>query len=253
MQESKPIKDQLHLAAQYLAAANISFLEKKADDSHTNLGFDVDTMSLKTHDLSASGDILSLNYRKFSLEWSSKGKSASIALNGKSHKEVLSWLQEQSQTQLSREYVYAFHYELPYTIDDEFEFQLTDISRLEELRNLRVLAEYTLERVIEKNKLNTPVRIWPHHFDTGGYTALDETSGIAIGFGMAIPDSLSDTHYFYISGYKNGSAVFPNSANDLTLGKWVDQGFKGAIVSAADLIESESVQFFQEAIDQFKQ
>jgi hypothetical protein len=38
------MKDQLHIAAQYLAAANMSFLEKKADDSHTNLGFNTDTM-----------------------------------------------------------------------------------------------------------------------------------------------------------------------------------------------------------------
>ena len=70
---------------------------------------------------------------------------------------------------------------------------------------------------------------------------------------MAIPDTLSDEHYFYISAYKNGSAILPSSQSDLSLGKWVNQGFTGAILSATNLVESESVQFFQEAIDQFKQ
>lgn len=253
MQEYKSMKDQLHLASQYLAAANMSFLEKKADDSHTNVGFDADTKRIETYDLSSSGDKLSLNYRRFSLEWTSQNGVTSLSLDGKTHKEIIQWLQELSQTHLAKEYVYKFHYELPYTIDDKFQFKLTDAARLEYLSNLRILAQYTLERVIQTNALSSPIRIWPHHFDTGAYAQLDSTSDIYIGIGMAIPDTLSDAHYFYISAYKNGSAILPSPQSDLSLGKWVSQGFTGAILPVTNLVESESVQFFQEAIDQFKQ
>ena len=31
--------NQIHIAAQYLATTSINFLTKKADDSHTNVGF----------------------------------------------------------------------------------------------------------------------------------------------------------------------------------------------------------------------
>lgn len=58
----------MHLAAQYLAAAGISFVEKKADYSHTNLGWSIDKQRLETHPLSEKGDVLALNYNTFSLE-----------------------------------------------------------------------------------------------------------------------------------------------------------------------------------------
>lgn len=41
----------MHLAAQYLAAAGISFVAKEDDDSHTNLGFSAETGSMTTHPL----------------------------------------------------------------------------------------------------------------------------------------------------------------------------------------------------------
>ena len=79
----------MHLAAQYLAAAGISFVEKKADDSHTNLGWSIDKQRLETHSLSTDGDVLALNYNTFSLEWDSLENNASFALDGKTHQQVL--------------------------------------------------------------------------------------------------------------------------------------------------------------------
>ncbi len=251
MPEYKSMKDQLHLASQYLAAANMSFLEKKADDSHTNVGFDLKTKRMETYDLSPSGDRLSLNYRTFSLEWVSQNNIDSLSLDGKTHGEVLKWLQEQSQTHLAKKYSYEFHYELPYTIASDYQFKRTDISQLEHLCNLRILAEYTLESIVETNHLDSPIRIWPHHFDTGAYAPLGDT-GISVGIGMAIPDTLSDVHYFYISGYKDGKAILPSSQSDLRLGKWMQEGFTGAILPVTNLVESEAIQFFQETIDQYK-
>jgi len=241
----------MHLAAQYLAAAGISFTKAKEDDSHTNLGFDIETKSMETRVLSSEVDVLALNYRKFLLEWHSfKGKE-SLDLDGKTHKEVLHWLQEISQKKLNKEYSYTFHYDLPYNIEDTYTFQLNDINKLEHLCDLRILAEYTFETLTEKNNLDTEIRVWPHHYDTGGDAQLGD-SGIAIGFGLATPDSVCNEHYFYIAGYKGENTINPEDFKKLSQGSWVSNGFTGAILPAASIIESEAIQFFQEVINTYK-
>ncbi|MEM6380925.1 MAG: hypothetical protein AAF705_22325, partial [Bacteroidota bacterium] len=54
-----------HIAAQYLTTVAISFLEKKDDDSHTNLGWK--NGGLHTHPLSSANCTLTLDYSSFSL------------------------------------------------------------------------------------------------------------------------------------------------------------------------------------------
>ena len=88
------MKKQMHLAAQYLAAAGISFLEKRDDDSHTNLGFDTDNGTLSTHILSKNEDRLVLNYQKFTLDWISLSGSTSFRLDGATHQQVVKWIQK---------------------------------------------------------------------------------------------------------------------------------------------------------------
>jgi len=100
------MKKQMHLAAQYLAAAGISFLEKRDDDSHTNLGFDTDNGTLSTHVLSKNEDRLVLNYQKFTLDWISLSDNTSFRLDGATHQQVVKWISEVSQTFLNKSYVY---------------------------------------------------------------------------------------------------------------------------------------------------
>ena len=78
----KNLEEQTHLAAQYLAAAGISFLTKKPDDSHTNLGFISDSGEIETHPLSEDNDKLFLNYNTFSLEWKSNSVNTVFKLDG---------------------------------------------------------------------------------------------------------------------------------------------------------------------------
>lgn len=242
---------QMHLAAQYLAAAGISFTEPKDDDSHTNLGFDVERKSMETRVLSTQVDVLALNYRKFLLEWHSFEETISFSLHGKTHKEILQWLQAVSKKRLGKEYTYAFHYDVPYSIDEKFTFQLTDVHKLEYLCNLRMLAQHTFEAITEEYNLDTEIRVWPHHFDTGGYAELNN-SGIAIGFGLATPDTVCNEHYFYIAGYKNGTTIDPKDFKALSQGNWINKGVTGAISPARKLVASEAFQFFEETINSYK-
>ena len=102
------MKKQMHLAAQYLAAAGISFLDKKEDDSHTNLGFDTDNGTLSTHIFSKNKDRLVLNYQKFTLDWVSLSGSVSFRLDGAKHQQIIKWISEVSQRFLNKPYQYKF-------------------------------------------------------------------------------------------------------------------------------------------------
>lgn len=240
----------MHLAAQYLAAAGISFVAKRDDDSHTNLGFSIERACMETHPLSENGDILSLDYKNFSLNWKAKSGSTSFPLDGAIHANVLNWLKETSKTYLNKSYAYEFHYDLPYEITDDFEFELVDANRLTELLQLRILAQSTLEATLSENNLESPIRVWSHHFDSGAYVNLN--TDIAIGFGLAIPDTMCTEHYFYISGYKGHDALNTEGFSILSNGEWKNDGFKGAILPAVTIDKSKAVLFFKEAVDNYK-
>jgi hypothetical protein len=240
----------MHLAAQYLAAAGISFVEKQDDDSHTNLGFSIAKNCMETHPLCENADVLSLDYKTFSLNWNSERGSTSFPLDGATHIDVLSWLKGTSKTFLNKSFRYEFHYNLPYEISDDFIFSLSDTSKIEELLQLRILAQRTLEETLSKTQLVSSIRVWPHHFDSGAYARLKE--GIAIGFGLAIPDEVCSEHYFYISGYKGRNAISANEFSSLSKGEWKNNGFTGAILPAETVGLSEAVLFFKEAIECYK-
>ncbi|WP_407557193.1 hypothetical protein [Winogradskyella sp. 4-2091] len=244
------MKEQMHLAAQYLAAAGISFLEKKDDDSHTNLGFNIKDASLETHLLSKNEDQLCLSYNDFSLQWKSKTGTVTFELDGATHQEVLSWLADTSKAHLNKEYTYNLHYDLPYSIDNSYTFQLESTEDLKKLVQLRTLAQLSLEQINSEFNKDASIRVWPHHFDTGIFTPLVDDA-ISFGLGLAIPDNLSDVHYLYISGYKDGNSIEPSNFNTLKNGTWINKDFKGAILPATQVAKHEAVSFFKEAINQF--
>jgi len=246
------MEQMMHLAAQYLATAAISFLEKKDDDSHTNLGFNPQDGALVTHPLSEVGDKLSLSYKNFTLIWSSLKENTSFDLDGSTHIEILEWLTKVSQKFIGKEYKYELHYDLPYNISDGYQFKLVDSDRLKQLLHLRTKAQLVLKRVLRDNHLTSDVRIWPHHFDTGGFSLLNENSRIAIGLGLAIPDSVCDQHYFYIGGYEGHTPIKVSDFDKLSHGQWSNEGFVGAVLPADTMDEKGVVGFFAEAIDLYK-
>ena len=117
--------------------------------------------------------------------------------------------------------------------------------------HLRILAQFVLERIDKQYDLNTSIRIWPHHFDTGIYSPLPD-SDVTIGLGLAIPDTICNKHYLYLSGYKNGNTIETSGLPKLSLGEWKSDGFTGAILNTDGIVESDGVAFFKETINQLK-
>lgn len=242
----------MHLAAQYLAAAAISFVPKKADDSHTNLGFLRETGSLSTRPLADSGEVLALNYTDFSLEWHDQNSRASLALEGQTHHDVLNWINRNlSNSKIEKPYTYQFHYDLPYQITSDFTFCL-DAKRLQELMDLRTLADSMIQSFLSDHQLSSQIRIWPHHFDTGALAQLGGDTGLSVGLGLATPDTMLDDHYFYISGYRGHNALSTSSFTELAYGKWYNNTFKGAVLPATGVGQKKVSSFFSETFEAYK-
>jgi len=241
----------MHLASQYLAAAGISFVEKQDDDSHTNLGFNTEKGIMYTRALSDNGDQLILNYNTFSLDWKGVNKTTSISLNGKTHKDVIDWISNSAQKVIGKPYRYAFHYDLPYTISDDFTFELKDANRLNDLLENRTLAYSIIEEFLTINNLKSEIRIWPHHFDTGAFVLFENDSGLSIGLGFTIPDAVAQEHYFYIGGYKGHDAIYTSNFTELSHGHWSNEGFVGAILSISKANKTKGVTFFNEVLSAY--
>lgn len=241
----------MHLAAQYLATAAISFLEAEKDDSHTNIGFDAKEGYLYSRSFGAQSYFMSLSYIDFSLNFHGPDSSVKFLLDGKSHKEVVSWISNySSQVIASPGYKFALHYELPYPLDDEFVFQLTDPDQLAVLLRLRILAHEVCHDFLAQNNFKSDIRIWPHHFDTGIYFELD-VDDKQLGMGLAIPDSMIDDHYFYVGGYDAHGPIAVSGFEDLKVGTWIDEGFQGAVVRAANKDFNTILNFLNEAKDKY--
>ena len=242
----------IHLAVQYLAAAGISFLDKKKDDRHTNLGYNPQKNEIFTRPLCQTGDYLSLVLTDFSLHWNSPSGSSNYSLQNSSHKDALAWIKVVSnKPEFKSSYHYRFHYALPCVISDDFVFSASAEDLLWESQ-MRTTAYNVISSILRAHSMESEIRIWPHHFDTGAKAALTGKEDISVEFGLAIPDSLIDSHYFYISGYKDGKALDTSSFSKLNNGEWFNNGFKGAILVASDNNEQLVIDFFNQVIQAYQ-
>jgi len=227
---------QFHIAAQYLATAGKSFLAHQEDDSHTNLGWNSNSLSFSSKEF--DGNQLFLNYTDFSLSLKTGEK---VELNGLSHAEVVDWLK-----QVRSDYRFELHYELPYGDISKHVFSLSSKKDSLKLADRRSLTQSVLEKLV-----SSPIRTWPHHFDSGALIAVAENN--SIGLGMSIPDSMVDDFYFYIAGYEGHETVDVSSFGDLSSGKWMKGTWNGATLALTGRSEDEIVAFFREALGSLKE
>lgn len=247
----------VHLAAQYLAMAGNSFLEIQPDGSQSNLGFCKFTTCLQTRPLNDNGDVLLLNYDNFTLEWKSeKLTNRVLLLDGKSHGEILKWISKTSiEAGIILPYKYTFNENLPYPkLNDSFTFNLLDSDRLKQLSSYRKLAQTVLEDVVERHHLSAEVRIWPFDFDTSVYALINSKTDVAIGFGMATPDSQTSgsDHYLYTAGWHGLDNIKTVEFPELKNGKWHTSYWSGAIMPLESVNKNSAANFFGETIQVFK-
>ncbi len=242
----------IHMAAQYLATAAIRFLPAKDDDSHTNLGLNVKEGYLYSRSFGEQSYFLSLSYTDFSLNFHGPNDISKLLLHGKSHKEIISWItQTCGQVISSIEYKFSLHYELPYAFDDDFVFEIDEPDEVTELLKLRRLAHAVFTNFLKENHFESEIRIWPHHFDTGIFFSFNKDNDKQLGMGLAIPDDMLNAHYFYVSGYDQNGVIDTNDFGPLEQGKWIQNGFKGAVLEASGSDPLTFVNFLNEVKEEY--
>lgn len=244
---------ELHIAAQYLAAAGISFLEKQNDDSHTNLGWDPNTKSIISRELREDGLHMALSYKDFSIELRLKDRVlAKIPLSQTRHRDNIKWLAEVFRDLLfEKDYKYEIHYELPYEdLDENYTFPYRDIESLEEFAKVRNTAHTVLSELSLTHNEPSEVRIWPHHFDTGTLLWLNDME--SIGLGLSISDNMVKEYYFYASAWKGHEMMDTSEFNKLQNGEWLKDSWKGAILTAKDRSNDQVMSFYEEVLNTYQ-
>ncbi|MBN1987735.1 MAG: hypothetical protein JW761_15590 [Prolixibacteraceae bacterium] len=91
-----------------------------------------------------------------------------------------------------------------------------------------------------------PVRIWPHHFDTGTFATIARNEkGAAsktIGLGLAIPDSMVPEPYFYLSFWSENPLNIGNNSDKLPAGKWMMPNWNGAVLGVSEIIQKQTAE-----------
>ena len=231
-----------HYAAQWLARTARAHIEPKADDSHTNLGWDRTLGGLTTHPL-ADRSQLALRIADLTLRLLGPNESE-LSLDNRNEADIRAWLG--SRLNAMGLDPFALDKPLPYdmpasAIASGGRYQLGELRpALAELSGWydnasRALGDLRHELVVRG--LRAPlVRCWPHHFDldTLVYFSACPDSTRTMGVGFSPGDEYYDEPYFYVSIYPARAVT---TLPTLPVGHWHSHDFTAAILTARRILD----------------
>ncbi|MGQ0540023.1 MAG: hypothetical protein ACT4R6_13840 [Gemmatimonadaceae bacterium] len=239
---------QLHHALQVIVSAAISYLEPRADDSHTNLEWLPAQCALGTNWL-AGGRRLRFALQPAGpalLAIDDRGATAQLELQGRRVADALAWLREQlggagydgSALTAQR------HYEIPaHAVAAGSPFELGDGRAAAELARCYADAHELASLVGRERAGASPPRCWPHHFDLATLITLGELPGRGtrtVGVGLSPGDASYAEPYFYVGPYPHPAAERLPSLG--SLGHWHTQGWVGAVLRPSAIAHMEAAE-----------
>jgi hypothetical protein len=231
-----------HYTAQWLARTARAYIEPKADDSHTNLGWDRALGGLTTHPL-PDGSRLTLRIVDLTLRLLGQNESE-LSLEDRSDADVRAWLG--SRLNAKGLDSFALDRPLPYDMPASptasgARYQLGELrSALAELSGWYDNASPALDDVrhqlVARGLRAPPVRCWPHHFDldTLVYFSARSDNTRTMGVGFSPGDEYYDEPYFYVSIYP---APAVNTLPALPVGHWHTHDFRAAVLTAGRILD----------------
>ena len=232
---------QLHWAAQVVAWVGNTHLAARADDSHTNLGWDSHHLALSAHAVGEAPALkAALRLRDPALLLlDASGALDECRLEGRSLDELASWMEEALERQsrhVLRGQLERREYEMPgHGVADGDAFQ-PDAAAALELERWFSNADLALRSFAGPWTQASPVRCWPHHFDIATLVAFDPDEepekARSIGAGMTPGDADEPDPYWYVRPWP---CPDPAALSALPAGRWNTEGWLGAVLPAAEL------------------
>jgi hypothetical protein len=225
---------QLHYAAQFGAAAGISFLEHRPDDSHANLEWVPLFAGLFSRVIPAPRSFrIGARPSKLALMIVTEDNHLieEYKLHGRTITDATQWIRSQIKSlgvdpalyTLRRQYEIPTH---PVAIGESFDASAPSL--FEELSKWFANAATLLGSVVRRTRGASEVRCWPHHFDIG--TVIRVTSNRTIGIGMEPGDDYYDEPYFYLNMTPQPTASRARSRPLWGNGTWHTNEWVGAVL-----------------------
>ena len=137
------------------------------------------------------------------------------------------------------------HYEIPsHPLDKDAIFSIKNENDFIEATNYRHNAKIILNKIAQQFEQEEPISIRPHHFDTGAFFAIGKNekgeTTQTIGIGLAIPDSMIDEPYYYLSFWSENPIKGIEKLDALDAGKWMMPDWNGAVLKQSEILEVAS-------------
>jgi len=231
-----------HYAAQWLARAARAYIPPKADDSHTNLGWDHGLGGFVTHPM-LDGSRLALRIADMTLLLSgARDGEQALSLRNRSDADIRAWLAPQLSAKGFDPHALdkMSPYEMPASpiatggryLLDGFEAALGDLAGWYD--NASRALDDVRAGLVARSLRAPPVRCWPHHFDLDTLVYFDEQNTRSMGVGLSPGDHYYDEPYFYVSVYPAPDVA---SLPALSVGHWHSHQFTAAIATASRILE----------------
>jgi hypothetical protein len=248
---------QLHHAAQFAAAAGISFLHSVPNDSHTSLEWVPALGGLFSHLIPARTPFR-IGVRPVQLALliiaEENQPIAEYQLHGRTITEARDWIRSQI-THLGADgsrYTLNRHYEIPrHPVAIGESFDASERSSFEELAKWLGNGSAMLASLTRTTKAASEVRCWPHRFDIG--TLIKVAPRRTLGVGLEPGDDYYDEPYFYVNMNPQPAASRTRSRPLWGNGtwhtyEWVGAVLRGSKLGAASSQERHTREFLDSAI-----
>lgn len=253
----------VHRAIQIIVKASKSWLPEKADDSHTNLNWNIKSKSFESREFQFKVRLF-LNLSSFELEIHQNEKiKKAVKLSGQKHQNIEGELNQSLQLLGFDKEIWnpKLHYDLPYSSLEEFSYPIFNSGYFQEFVEIRNFGQDLFLQFESKQNLNLELRTWPHHFDLGGQIIHNQDgngeTSCSLGLGLAMQDSLIPEYYLYLSHWAKGDENKSQNPPQIKIGEW-NKDMSMYILRISDLNESANSneemanQFLSEAIDNSK-
>jgi len=237
---------QQHHAAQFIALVGRYLIPQQPDDSNTNMEFVPDRDMFVGNAMPGGLRVaLQITDLRISILDQENDIKKDIYLEGKTKHEVFDEL-KQNLSGLGVDvssFKNELHYEIPaHAIEQGAVFSINDKRYFTENAIYRHNAKIVLNEIAGIFEQDEPIRIWPHHFDTGAFFAISKNKkGEAtqtIGIGLAIPDSMVDEPYYYLSFWSEKPEEGLDKLKPLGAGKWMMPDWNGAVLKHSEILKA---------------